>query len=274
MENFYKTRYILKDIKDHVKNKKPFSIVRTGDGGIKYIHAVLNNDINSLKVICEKEGIPLYKSKEILELWKTSINMSDYVDTPGIYYNHTFWPRVRKNGKDMSETTKIRLMNWKMTYDKAGFDIKKYCNPEINFLMCLDYFNDLNLLEIMKNKKICIVTCYDKIKDILEDYDIDILKISGFYENQFAKSFQTVILSINQNATNYDMWLIACGELGRIYPGLIKYRGGVAIDVGSLIDYWCTGIIPIRLELFMKQNRNNKLKLDLTDMGMKYKRWI
>ena len=35
-----------------------------------------------------------------------------------------------------------------------------------------------------------------------------------------------------------EVWLVAAGFLGKIYCDLIRARGGIAIDVGSIADYW------------------------------------
>lgn len=274
MNNFYKTKEVMIDLKKHIQNHEGFSIIRTGDGGLKFIDSVIHNQVDELLLICEKEGIPYSKCKEILELWQISINISDYVDTPKVYFDNTFWPRIRKNSQPMHSKTQDRIKKWKEIYEYIKLNISKYCNPEINFLMCLNYFKDLNLLEILKDKKICIITCNDKIESVLDSYDIDILKISGFYGNQFRNDFEKIVTAINEDSKKYDIWLIAAGELGRIYPGLIKYRGGVAIDIGSLVDYWTSGQIPVRLELFMKPCKENKLKLDLTNEGRKFKKYI
>lgn len=35
-----------------------------------------------------------------------------------------------------------------------------------------------------------------------------------------------------------EVWLVAAGFLGKIYCDLIRQRGGIGLDVGSIVDYW------------------------------------
>jgi hypothetical protein len=104
-------------------------------------------------------------------------------------------------------------------------------------------------------------------------YDIDLVKIPGKNENQYI-SFNRIINLIDNKATKYDLWLIAAGELGRIYPGLIKFKGGRAFDVGSLIDFWCTREVPSRLKPYMQETIHSPLKLILTEEGMEFYNYI
>ena len=61
----FKCEEILQDLNEHIIERKPFSLIRFGDGGLKFIYAVLNNDRYLLKYIHEKEGIPLERIIDI-----------------------------------------------------------------------------------------------------------------------------------------------------------------------------------------------------------------
>jgi hypothetical protein len=91
--------------------------------------------------------------------------------------------------------------------------------------------------------------------------------------NQY-KVFQDVLNKIKSDARKYDLWLVAAGELGRIYPGIIKFNGGRAFDIGSTVDYWVTKRIPDRLKLFIEQDDNFNLKVKLTEKGSLYRQHI
>jgi hypothetical protein len=73
---------------------------------------------------------------------------------------------------------------------------------------------------------------------------------------------------------DYDIWLIAAGELGRIYTGLIKHLGGRALDIGFVADYWCNCDYHPRLRRFIVPNPDNKLEFILTSFGKKYEEVI
>jgi len=253
---FYTISEILNDLERTIKDKESFSHIRFGDGGIKFIDAVLHDNKEQLYIIIKKEGLPFHKIPEIFELWGYYARKSNYIDSPEIYFNNTFWPRVKKLGKPINTETEIKLRDWYKLYHDAEFDNTNYCNPESNYLMILRTSKFNNLLDIMSNKKICIITVFPEVKEALSEYDIDIVRIVGHYENQYLNSFKNVVKIIKEKATYYDFWLVAAGELGRIYSGLIKEYGGRTIDIGFVIEYWLTGYIHPRLNSFMVSSLN------------------
>jgi len=257
-----------------IRNKQPFSHIRFGDGGIKFIDAVLHDNKEQLQIIIKKEGLPSYKIPEIFELWGYYARKANYIDSPEIYFNNTFWPRVKKLGKPINSETELKLRDWYKLYHDAEFDNNNYCNPESNYLMILKNQKFKNILEVMKKRKVCIITVFPEVKDVLFDYNIDIVKIVGHYENQYINSFKNVVSIIKERASYYDFWLVAAGELGRIYSGLIKEYGGRTIDIGFVIEYWLTGYIHPRLSGFMVSSLNNKHELILTDEGRNYLEYI
>ena len=105
----------------------------------------------------------------------------------------------------------------------------------------------------------------------MRNYNIDIVEIVAQYENQYIKSFDNVIKIIKENASRYDFWLVAAGELGRIYSGYIKECGGRSIDIGFIVEYWLGEPIHPRLKIFMKESG---LELKLTKLGSEYGRFI
>ncbi len=272
-EQFYQIHEVLGRLDRSMRRKESFGLIRFGDGTIKAAHAFHNNDINQLKQISMQEGIPITSFEKIIEFWKTSANICDFIDSPEVYFSPKFWERTKKHKKRISEKTIERLFNWKRLYNQIGIVNKNYCNPEINFLSCVNRgFRRKTLPDLMKNKKICCITSRDDLQNILQQYNVTILQIPGKNENQFS-SFSKIIDTINDKALDFDLWLIAAGELGRIYPGLIKFKGGRAFDIGSLVDYWATQEVPSRLIPYMKQTEN-PLKLELTNEGKEYLKYL
>jgi len=274
MQPVVKLKYLINEIDECIKNKKPFSLIRYGDGGIKYIHSLLNNDTEQINQIVLKEGIPHHKLYDVLNSWAFFSSRANYIDTPQVYYDGEFWPRCRKNYKPMSGKTDRRLKMWKELYNLAEFDIDTYCNPEINFLLCLKLGNQRNILNVMNKRKIAFITACPRVKRNLEKYDITLINIVKHYEDHYNKSFSKVIKTIEDDWDKYDMWLVSAGELGRLYTGLIKHLGGVAIDMGYIAEYWDKGEIPDRLTMFLQQNPNNKLEFKLTEDSKQYKGFL
>ena len=270
----YTTQEILEKLDWCIKHKKPFSHIRFGDGGIKFIHCILFKDIKQLNIIIKKEGLPAHKIIEVFELWGYYARQADFIDTPEVYFNNTFWPRIKKPNKPINKETEKKLKLWKFLYKNAEIDNENYCNPESNCLMILDIFGRRNIFDIMKGRKICVICTTTDIKQVLFEYNIDVVRIVKQYENQYDNSFKSVATKIKNEATKYDFWIVAAGELGRIYTGMIKEHGGRAIDLGFVIDYWLAGYLHPRFHRFISPNIGNKLELRLTEEGKQYLEYI
>lgn len=266
----YTVQEILDKLDWCIRYKIPFSHIRFGDGGIKFMHCVLFKDVKQLEIIIKKEGLPPYKIVEIFELWGYYARRADFIDTPEVYYNGTFWPRIKKPNRSINKQTDKKMRMWKYLYENSEIINKNYCNPESNCLMILDIPGRRNIFDLMKNRKICIVGTDPNIKHVLVDYDIDIIEIVGQWKNQYKNSFRDVVRKIKLTAKKYDFWIISAGELGRIYTGMIKEEGGRAIDLGFVVDYWLNGYLHPRFYTFINSSLSNKLELRLTNEGKKY----
>ena len=210
-----KVEEILSKLENCIKGRKPFSLIRFGDGGIKYLHAVLYNDFKQLESILKREGIPREMILEVFELWGFYARHADYIDTPGVYFSNQFWPRLRlPTNVPMSKKTIERLYMWRNLYSCAEFDNNSYCNPEVNYLMILRRPDKQNLLDVMKDKKLCFITTKPEISSKFDNCDV--VKIVGQYQEHCRKSFHSVVSSIEERAGYYDFWIVAAGELGRI----------------------------------------------------------
>jgi len=269
----YTIEEILNKLENCIIYRKSFSHIRFGDGGIKFLHSILYGDADQLKIIVKKEGLPRSEIVKIFELWGYYSRRADFIDTPEVYFSEKFWPRLRKPTKGITDKTAARLMMWEELYNSSEFDNENYCNPESNYLMVLRREGKRNLLDVMKDRKICIITVFPGVKQALKDYNIDILKIAGHYENQYENSFKNAVSIIKRTANQYDLWLVAAGELGRIYSGLIKEHGGRTIDIGFVIEFFLGHQLHPRLRLFMERSLN-PLELKLTNEGKKYDKYI
>ena len=266
----HKVGEILNKLEYCIVNKKPFSHIRFGDGGIKFLHAILFNDCKQLGIIIKREGLPSEKLNEIFELWGYFARKADFIDSPQVYFDGNFWPRMRSPSKGMTIQTEERMRMWKDLYHRSEFDNENYCNPESNYLMILKLEDQKNLLSIMDGRKICIITAKPEVKKVLNKYNVDIIKVVGHYENQYRNSFDSVIDIIKKTAKKYDLWLVAAGELGRIYSGTIKECGGRCIDIGFVVEFWLGTPLHPRLKLYMKRRIFSPLELVLTQFSYCY----
>jgi len=268
---------ILNDLKKCIENKIPFSLIRFGDGGLKFIESVTRGNHNQLSEISLKEGFPIELSGDILEWWGWAARTANYIDTPEIYFTEYFWPRLRGPKKPMHKQTIMKLKLWYEIYNDAEFDNKNYCNPEINFLSVLRISkNKMNLIDLLKGKRVCCIGTNKKIIDILQELECasECIEIPSQWQNQYEKSFNTVIKEISEKANYYDMWLVSAGELGRIYSGVIKEYGGRSFDLGFVYDYWLKKDIPVRLKEFIGKNPDNQYEFILKRKAKKFQRYL
>ena len=266
----YQIDDILKRLENCIRYKIPFSHIRFGDGGIKFIDSILHGDFDQLNIIMKKEGLPKNHIVEFFELWGYYARRADYIDTPEVYFNDTFWPRIKKKNKDINESTKCKMMNWRSLYHSSEFDNDRYCNPESNYLMTIRRPNRKNILDLMKDRRVALITAKPEVKHKLSKYNIDVIEIFGHYQDQYTNSYNEVSDIITNQAKNYDFWLVAAGELGRLYTGQIKESGGRAIDIGFIIEFWMGQELHPRLTYFLERNPDNRLELKLTEEGLKY----
>jgi len=271
----YTVNEILAKLKNCIEYKLPFSHIRFGDGGIKLLHALYYNDLKQLLEISKREGISLEKITYVCELWGYYARRADYIDTPEVYYSGEFWPRLRSTTKQISNKTLERLLMWPELYYNFEFDNNNFCNPESNYLMILKN-SKFNLLNLIKDKKVCLITAKPDVRATFSKYgfNIDIVPIVSHYQNHYKTSFAKTVEFIKACSKEYDFWMVAAGELGRLYTGIIKENGGRAVDIGFVVEFWNGSNLHSRLKLFMERNPDNYMELVLTEEGKKYERFI
>ena len=268
----YKVDEILEELDDAIKNRKPWSIIRLGDGGIKLIEGVLRNQNQKrLLDISDKEGIPMNKMYSVFYLWGRYARETNFIDSCDVYFNDEFWPR------SINAPMIPLVRSWKKLYNDSEFITKKtrYCNPEVNFLMLLKGRGKTNLIDMIRCRKICCITNYPKSIEVLrKNADVKMIKIVDFYENHYKNCYKNVTKFIKNNANKYDLFLVGAGELGRVYSGLIKQHGGRAVDIGSVFNCWAGAGIPKRLKGYIRKISKYSIGFRLTKEGKKYKKFI
>jgi hypothetical protein len=276
MNYIHKIRNIITHLDSCIEFKSPFCLIRFGDGAIKCIHSFLYRDFEQLRAISKREGIPFDKFSMLMEKWASTARHSDYIDTQEMYFDGRFWSRLRDPTKGMTKKTTERMNMWEDLYGRLEFENYNYCNPESNYLSVLRIDGWKNILDVMKNRKICLITAKPEVKSVLclAGYDVDVIPIVGHFENQYENSFKKVMEYIEQKANTYDMFLVAAGELGRIYSGRIKELGGRTFDIGFIAEFWLGQDIHPRLTLFMERSATNHLELKLTSEGKIYEKFI
>jgi len=285
----YKVKYILEELEDAIINKKPFSLIRIGDGGIDFLRSVLINNTERLIIISEKEGIPPTKIYSLFYLFGKYLSQANFIDTPEVYFNNDFWPRFKRPKisstledwrnictTKMYNSEKFFLMKqWKDIYYNSEINNSRYCNPEFNFLSLLRGVNEKNLIDIIRKKTVYCITNNEEVKPILQKIcNVKIIEIVGWHKNLYKNNYKSVSKFIKKNASRPDIWLMGAGEWGRVFSGMIKQHGGRTVDMGSIFGCWCGRNIPKRLEKFIFKLSETDLEFGLTKEGKKYKTFI
>ena len=63
--------------------------------------------------------------------------------------------------------------------------------------------------------------------------------VSGMVEPHYPRVFGRVAERLMREARQVSLWLVAAGYLGKIYCDEVREAGGIALDVGSIVDGWC-----------------------------------
>jgi len=269
----YTVNEILTELKDCIDHKKPFSLIRMGDGGIKALETILyGTNMSRFLEILDKEGIPFNKVYSMFHLWGKFVSESNFIDSPEVYFTDKFWPRFTEQKR--SRVLPV-IKGWKKIYYNAEFNNERYCNPEVNFLMLIQRSDCPNLINIIKNKKVRCITNHKDVNLYLSNVcDCSICEIVGWNENQYEHNYKSVTKEIKRDAKKYDVWLVGAGEIGRVYTGLIKKLGGRAVDIGSVFDTWITNKIPIRLQGYINRLSKSDLRFKFTNLSRKYMKYI
>lgn len=270
----YSSGAILRELQYCIAYGRPFSHIRFGDGGLFLMKRYLENDEEAMEKMCRKEGLPRDKIEDILTLWAKYANQANFIDSPLAYYNGSFWPRVTIKLQSCSVTDSL-FKDFHKYHKRFGITNTRYCNPESHYLFIIEQDRTKhNLVKMMKHRKVCIITARPEIKSIMKrhGFDVEVCPIVGFYQDHYENSFKSTINYIKKNAKKYDFWLVAAGELGRIYSGYIKACGGRTLDMEFVIDFWCGDDLKRRLKKFVirKGSKIDRFKLMVTQKGREF----
>jgi len=123
-------------------------------------------------------------------------------------------------------------------------------------------------------KECTVICCHKGIADKMkEKYAIPIVNelivpgedkyVSLWNGESNVDHYPTVFRHIyNQKWVSGNVYLVAAGFLGKLYCSSIKNSGGIAIDIGSIVDYWMG-----------HTTRDTQVRLSLP-LGVRFKRYL
>lgn len=241
-------------IVDKIQLKKPFSAIRLGDGegGILMAadpgnHKMLG-DYSLFRILRHQFGRCRYSDSDIhslLDNFVSAIKGSDLLGVPHISQINSALSRL-----DEGEFTQIRTMN-------GNLGVWYWLDNHYCMITSKKYFWGISFFHIQlgycleKILNVCdyvsAITCYPEFLDVLSRrYKIKkgiLLTVpphayflGGTPENaHFPDSYKEILLKLKRDLTGHT-FLVGAGFLGKIYCAEIKCNGGIAIDIGSLIE--------------------------------------
>lgn len=233
---FFRLNYILNDIKKHIDENIPFSIVRLGDGDLQILNELKTGNFSSVR--SKRESYNLLNSKELLSSYISACNNANYVSGYDMYLNGEFW-RSCNPVSIISKDCVPLILKWKQFYSSLGIENENFCSPELGWQLFLQRKKRINLLQILHNKKVVLITCFPKAAVKLRTSEIDttVIPIPGRFGNHYSK-INIVKNRIKELIETRKIFLVGAGAWGRGYSDYIKSLGGIAIDIGKVCDMW------------------------------------
>jgi len=264
----YKVSHIYNHIKECLDNNKSFSIMRMGNAEFS---SMMAGTVSKRKNI--EQGIPPEKGKEVVKMLIDSCNRSDYVASLGAWFTDgQFFD------KNIKPTSVFR--EWERVHKEVGITNTNFVNPDIGYLLFIE--GEYNLWNIIRNKRICLITSFPELGDIIgceiisipeESPRNDKLDIPPCGVWHYDK-YENVKERIKNRIDDIDIFLIAGGFLAKGYSIWTKDCGGIGLDIGRIVNTWAgKGIGPQgmgRMSNFMEVSPNDPLSLQLTEIGKQY----
>lgn len=261
----FTTDYILNDLEEHVKDKKPFSTVRFGDAAYGIIASFLAPKLldrgkwkgsrgrKAANSILGQLTIPNPRREEMVNRMVDAAQNANYCDCFDAY----FFLNSRKGVGVVGE-------KWKDLHEAVGITNPNYCSPFLHYFSIVE--GEMNLFEIMKGRRIfCIsnqVQIANRLQKVSKAKTVKTYRIPrrGRRGRHFRDHYPKVMKFIRRNAKKYDLFLIGAGFLGKIYCAEVKASGGRAFDAGRIFDFWGgRRSIDSRPKRFIKMNPSKML---------------
>jgi hypothetical protein len=265
-----KTRYIYESIEECLNNGGTFGICRFGNAEIDTIREGRLTDIRSIS-----QGIPKNHINELMEIFKRSANTCDFVASMSVYYSPDYFNMHISRHQYYNESEQI--------LKKLGITNNRYCNPDVGYLLFLE--GKYNLLNLIRNRRICLITSKTEVYKVFERANISVGVIpvtpqtlrKEWHEHHPEEplcgrwhwyEYENIKEQIKNNINNYDIFLIGAGYLAKGYSAYIKDLGGISVDVGKVMNTW-SGEGFYRLNDYLKFS--DTLSFTLTENGISYK---
>jgi len=258
MYKIYNSVEILQDVDSAIKEKRPFSLLRGGDGTLGVFSVCFLNGFikighwstepNNTNIQIRRRGKPIGEQLVKLLLDRVSIPWNrrihffqntiqylkdaDYIDS---FQNYSAGSIKVIGNQELAK-------NWDKILSGVGIDLtnKKFCDPRFNFFCMIK--EQMNLFDIMKDRAVFCIS-NNKFPWLVQysgAKSVNYFVISGNIKNIKGNGLYNQMNQINNTAiaANADLYLVGSGFVGRNICGVLRQNRKVVLDVGSLFDYW------------------------------------
>ena len=265
-------------LKERINRQQPTSMIRLGDGEGNYleypdfiehhqsedqrfIQRVWWGDTNLSKADTKQQN-------QTLEDFHNSVKNADIIGIPPVRrLLRTFDPLLLGNGELNSNTRGLISVAHSVCTLNKKEKIFTSCHVHTDLELWNCYTEIFESLQ-----SISIISCHEQLEDYVRN-TFGIKSVRSYTipaESRFQRMFDQEsgidhfptyfnhLTSRIPSISKGQVFLVGAGFLGKIYCDLIKRNGGIALDVGSLMDRW-TGF----------QTRFNS-ELDVTCQGLRY----
>lgn len=244
IDNDWLNWQVLSKLDECINKKEPFSTIRLGDLGLRYLYDYFfdSKDFTHVGLNHPDLAMPSDKiGKELIRELIESMKEADWVDHPDLYKG-TLGDLYRWRGS-------LNLIN--KIYEKA--EIKKpFCS---SLQGCLAFIKDfeITLYDILKNRRIMYVGPFDEMSLLNKRKDLGIVKY-GYYKLSLDSNHMIRYNVMNDfmktyNPDDWDLVLVTGSLYGRTIIGRIKKAGGRAFDLGQAINFHLSNVFESVLKV-------------------------
>ena len=225
---------------DKVNNHIPASFIRKSDGenviigyrnikGIKlkkYLKKLRHFNISYFNISFQK-----FFRNELIH----SFYNADYIGVPIKQNYYGYSSSVRNFESIITEYFKFDITK----YVDNHFQLEFVKNEDTNML------NNPMAQELISNKKIGLISHFD-LSEFLSKFNSQIVSHISIPKRDLRNikvkmnkdKYDNILNFIANNCDKVDVWFLAAGAYAKPFGNYIKKCGGVAIDLGSVIDTW------------------------------------
>ncbi|MFD6320003.1 hypothetical protein E8E01_11585 [Methylorubrum populi] len=242
-------------IKSAIRERRGFALVRLGDGEGTFARISCRDEkrFEDLYSHCRRFWTSFLLGQDFDPSWTgynaLTDNLMPYVEQADVL-GVAYWDWISYEYSIAAERTIPCLLNINR-YVLEKVNHITLCNQDVH----LQLHRTGQMNEIMRDvKSLTVISCLDglndKIKEMFEIIDVEQIKIpseshaphlvglTGAYDKpHFPQVFWDLMHSLDRPHQG-RVFLIAAGTFGKYYACVIKKNGGIALDMGSIVDGW------------------------------------